>query len=142
VTVKSLSASVSSEGGGGSALRGAIAAPAITLNACTVSQDAVARAMARLRAVQGVTRVSLAKSAKGGDAGASSGDQSGIGCPGANPPDFQVTMFFEGAAAATAAAAANGDPAAAASTAAGAASSAASSATASATSTPSSGGTS
>jgi Tfp pilus assembly protein PilN len=44
VTVKSLAASVGAAGGGGSALRGAIQAPAITLEACTVDQDAVARA--------------------------------------------------------------------------------------------------
>ena len=57
-------------------LRGAIAAPAITLKGCTDTQHDVARLMARLRNVDGVTRVSLAKSEK-----ADSDQPSGAGSP-------------------------------------------------------------
>ncbi len=49
---------------GGSAVRGAINSPAIELKGCTKSQPAVAGLMSRMRNVQGVTRVSLAKSDK------------------------------------------------------------------------------
>jgi Tfp pilus assembly protein PilN len=66
VTLSSLNGTVSSGSGGsgGSALRGAINAPAISLTGCTTSQPEVAKLMARLRTVDGVTRVSLSKSAK------------------------------------------------------------------------------
>ena len=50
--------------GGGGGIRGAITAPAITLTGCTYSQTKVATLMARLRTIDGVTRVSLAKSDK------------------------------------------------------------------------------
>jgi Tfp pilus assembly protein PilN len=112
VTVKQLSASVSTGGGSAaSPLRGAISAPAITLSGCTVDQDAVARAMARLRAVDGVTRVTLAKSTKPTQAGSSgAGKELCTGTEG-GAPDFQVVAFFENATAATAAAtAASGVP--------------------------------
>src|SRR5215204_6340277 len=52
-------------GTGGDPLRGSIQAPAISLGGCAPSQTGVARLMARLRAVDGVTRVSLSKSEKG-----------------------------------------------------------------------------
>src|SRR5215210_2916657 len=45
-------------------IRGAITAPAITLAGCTYSQTKVATLMARLRTIDGVTRVSLSKSDK------------------------------------------------------------------------------
>jgi hypothetical protein len=49
--------------------------------------------MARLRGVQGVTRVSLSKSEKGDSTGTTSA------CTGANPPSFSVVVFFERSAA-------------------------------------------
>src|SRR3954447_20082887 len=49
---------------GGSSLSGSPQVPAITLKGCTRSQPAVATLMSRMRNVQGVTRVSLAKSDK------------------------------------------------------------------------------
>src|SRR4051794_28736578 len=66
VTLSSIDGNVSTDSGGagGSALRSAIAAPAITLDGCTTNQHSVARLMARLRNVDGVTRVSLSKSEK------------------------------------------------------------------------------
>ena len=115
VSVKSLTGSISTESGGGNALRSAINVPAIELEGCTSDQASVARMMARLRAVDGVTRVSLANAVKTG-----SGDSGGApaadfaaasgatltGCAGkgkSDPSDFQVVVFFENAAAASAA---------------------------------------
>jgi Tfp pilus assembly protein PilN len=76
----------------GDPLRGSIQAPAISLGGCATNQTSVARLMARLRAVDGVTRVSLSKSEK------SDGD-SETACAGANPPTFSVVVFFERSAA-------------------------------------------
>src|SRR5215213_1995259 len=51
-------------GGATDPLRGSISAPAISLGGCANSQPSVARMLSRLRAVDGVTRVSLSKSVK------------------------------------------------------------------------------
>jgi Tfp pilus assembly protein PilN len=115
VTLNSLDGTVSTENGGtgGSAMRGAINAPAITIKGCTNNQREVATLMARLRTVDGVTRVSLSKSAKTdvlpptpGSAGAptvvaAAGE--GGGCKPGSPPEFEMVMFFERAADASAA---------------------------------------
>jgi Tfp pilus assembly protein PilN len=101
--------------GGGSSLRGAISSPAIELKGCTRSQPAVARLMSRLRNVQGVTRVSLAKSDKvsSDTAGSTVGP-----CGKGSPPSFELVVFFEGATVDTALATATGEqPAGAAATA-------------------------
>jgi Tfp pilus assembly protein PilN len=114
VTVKSLGASISSQSGGGgtsSALRSALDVPAIQLEGCTVEQNAVARLMARLRNVQGVSRVSLQSSVKPAKTEStvvadSASDAEPTGCDvsnGKTPPDFTVVIFFEGEAAAAAA---------------------------------------
>jgi Tfp pilus assembly protein PilN len=79
----------------GDPLRGSIQAPAISLGGCAESQAAVAQLLSRLRAVDGVTRVSLSKSEKN-DA-VSSGTESA--CEGKNPPNFSVVAFFERSAA-------------------------------------------
>jgi len=90
----------------GSALRGAITAPAISLQGCTQSHSDVARMMSRLRNVRGVTRVSLASSDK--DATSTSGTAAPVStdggtpaqlCPKGTPPTFDVVVFFEGASA-------------------------------------------
>ena len=97
--------------GGGSALRGAVQSPAIELKGCTKSQPAVASLMSRMRNVQGVTRVSLAKSDKDtGATGATTVNPCGKG----NPPSFEMVIFFERSAVAAALAGATGavDPAA------------------------------
>ncbi len=113
VTLTELAGTVSptggtSGGGGGSGLRGAIAAPAIELKGCTDSQHDVATLMARLKNIDGVTRVSLAKSEKSigastnaaaDSAAGASGESAGCG-PG-NPPQFEMVLFFEGQTAAT-----------------------------------------
>jgi Tfp pilus assembly protein PilN len=101
--------------GGGSSLRGAVQAPAIELKGCTKSQPAVASLMSRMRNVQGVTRVTLAKSDKDtASAGAASSTVNPCG-KGA-PPSFEMIIFFERSAVAEALAGATGavDPAAAA----------------------------
>ena len=70
VYLSSLKGSVGGGAGGGSGLRSSIGGvPALELSGCTRSQPAVASLMSRLRNVQGVTRVSLAKSEKSAVAG-------------------------------------------------------------------------
>src|SRR5262245_2232936 len=65
VTLTSLNGSISSAAnGGGSTVRGAIDSPAVTLQGCTTGQKQVATLLSRLRAVDGVTRVTLTKSTK------------------------------------------------------------------------------
>ena len=89
-------------------IRGAITAPAITLAGCTYSQTEVAKLMARLRTIDGVTRVSLSKSDK--EATASAGTTADRNAPSATGycakegvPAFELVVFFEGhASAATA----------------------------------------
>jgi Tfp pilus assembly protein PilN len=105
VTLKALSGNVSADGGAGggnSALRGAIAAPAITLTGCTAGQTDVARLMARLRDIQGVTRVSLSKSdaqkfdSSSGSSSASEIDvRNSLPCGAGTRPQFEIVMFFE-----------------------------------------------
>lgn len=89
-----------SAAGGGDALRGSIQAPAITMTGCATSQTGVARMMARIKAVDGVTRVSLSKS----DVGATPGSGAGVSAAaipacGKNPATFSVVAFFERSAA-------------------------------------------
>jgi Tfp pilus assembly protein PilN len=82
---------------GGTAVRTAIAAPAIELKGCTTGQKQVATLLARLRAVEGVTRVSLGKSLK--PALTASGTAAPTGtvtpCAGRRPPSFELVLFFE-----------------------------------------------
>jgi Tfp pilus assembly protein PilN len=104
VTLTELNGTISNQTGGSSGVRSAIAAPAIELKGCTTGQKQVATLLARLRGVDGVTRVSLGKSAKPErDAdeaapivdGVSSGE--GRTCAGKRPPEFELAIFFEGA---------------------------------------------
>jgi Tfp pilus assembly protein PilN len=94
--------------GGGGALRGALPVPAVELAGCADSQSEVARLMARLRLINGVTRVSLQASEKAerqagatasGDASANSSD-----CRQGSDkfPQFSLVLFFEGKTAAPA----------------------------------------
>jgi Tfp pilus assembly protein PilN len=85
--------------GGGDPLRGSIQAPAITLAGCASSQVGVARMMARVKAVDGVTRVALSKSEKAANAGTGA---SASPCAGKEPPTFSMVIFFEGSSAAAA----------------------------------------
>jgi Tfp pilus assembly protein PilN len=100
VTLTELNGTVGSAAGG-SAVRGAIAAPAIELRGCTTGQKEVATLLARLRGVDGVTRVSLSKSLKpavtpGSVAPVSAGPGGSTAlCTGKRPPQFELVMFFE-----------------------------------------------
>jgi Tfp pilus assembly protein PilN len=110
VTLSQLSGDIAAgSGGGGSALRGAISAPAITIQGCTTGQTQVARLMARLHDIDGVTRVSLSSStaekveaAEGGDA-AQAAQRNAMPCGVGKRPRFEIVMFFEKDAAAVAA---------------------------------------
>jgi Tfp pilus assembly protein PilN len=139
VTIKSLSGAL----GGATATPGAAQAaatttPSITLTGCTRNQKSVARLMARLSTVNGVTRVKLANSTKSAAATAPSGASSGADaapCGEGRRPDFNVTIEFAAVASADAPAAST--PAAPAT----AAASATPAATPAATATPAAGGT-
>jgi Tfp pilus assembly protein PilN len=95
VKLSSLNGDMGLPGTGGSSgdpLRGSIQAPAISLAGCAPTQTSVARMLSHLRAVDGVTRVSLSKSEKPDNS-----DQSA--CSGSNPPEFSAVVFFERSAA-------------------------------------------
>jgi Tfp pilus assembly protein PilN len=103
VSLKDITGDLSQSTGGGS-VRGAVAAPAITLHGCAPGQTQVARLMARIHNIDGVTRVSLTKS---DNALVQSNDQTtGTQARNARPcgtgkrPQFEVVAFFEHAPAA------------------------------------------
>jgi Tfp pilus assembly protein PilN len=98
-----------SGGGATSQLRTALASPAIELTGCTTSQEQVARYLARLRSVQGVTRVTLAQSEKldvaadsGSGGAAPGGPGGGADCRQGDRriPKFELIIFFEASTAA------------------------------------------
>jgi Tfp pilus assembly protein PilN len=100
VTLTDLTGSVSSESGGGSSMRSSIASPAVELKGCTSSNRGVATLLARLKTVDGVTRVSLGKSERSEvDATASVGGATAAGppagCGKGRPPAFEIVLFFE-----------------------------------------------
>lgn len=79
------------EGAGGSgSLRAALPLPAIDLIGCARSQSRVAELLARLRAIDGVQRVSLASSEKSDSASLSDTDCRRT----VRMPQFQLTVFF------------------------------------------------
>lgn len=85
--------------GGGNPLRGSEQAPAVELVGCTRSQDAVAKLMAQLRAMDGVTRVALSSTEKNAEVGtgeSSSAEQPSDGdCrAGSDRPQFNIVVFF------------------------------------------------
>jgi len=108
VKLQSLNGDMGLPGTGGSStgdpLRGSIQAPAISLAGCATSQKSVARMLSHLRAVDGVTRVSLSKSEKPDDSSESA-------CAGPTPPAFSAVVFFERSAALSAFAPASPDTA-------------------------------
>lgn len=109
VTLRQLSGDIATDAGGqGGSLRGAVSAPAISLQGCTSGQTQVARLMARLRDIDGVTRVSLSSSAKelveesAADADSDSTEverRLAAPCGTGERPAFELVMFFEGDAA-------------------------------------------
>ncbi len=109
VSLTQLSGDISAgAGGGGSQLRTAISAPAITLTGCAPGQTQVARLMARLNNIDGVTRVSLSRSvaAEVTSTGQGATDELELRkaqpCGVGKPPSFEVVVFFEKDAAAVA----------------------------------------
>jgi Tfp pilus assembly protein PilN len=107
VTVKSLSGTL----GGATATPGAAEAtsttPSVNLTGCTRNQKSVARLMARLATVNGVTRVKLANSTKSAAAatpttgavaseGGTPSANSAAPCGEGRRPDFNVTIEFAG----------------------------------------------
>jgi Tfp pilus assembly protein PilN len=117
VTLKTLNGSVTTDAGGGaSGLRSAISAPAITMSGCAPGQTQVARLMARLRSIDGVTRVSLSKSSKAQTQGNTVSASGGSGaaptagsererrnaapCGTGSRPNFDIVIFFENSSAA------------------------------------------
>ena len=106
-------------GGATTPLRNQLAAPAIEVVGCTTNQEQVARFLARLRSIQGVTRVTLAQTEKvdvaadtaGSGGGAGSGGN-GTDCRQGNRkiPKFELIIFFE-ASTATPASATQNSPA-------------------------------
>lgn len=108
-------------GGNTTQLRSALTAPAIEIIGCTTDQEQVARYLARLRSIQGVTRVTLAQTEKadtlanaGGGGGESGGGQPGGGndCRQGNNkiPQFELIIFFEASTATPSSATAGGAP--------------------------------
>lgn len=93
-TVSPTSSAGGSSGGGGAgggSLRAALPVPAIDLIGCARSQSHVARLLARLRAVDGVQRVSLSSSEK-----TDTGSLSDTDCrANVKMPQFQLTVFFQ-----------------------------------------------
>jgi Tfp pilus assembly protein PilN len=112
VTIASIKGDLGGEASG-TGIRGAITAPAITLTGCTYSQTKVAALMARLRTIDGVTRVSLSKSDKEATANNAEGtdrnapNATGF-CGKSDVPAFEMVVFFEGSAAASTAPAPGG----------------------------------
>lgn len=107
VTIANITGSVTAgarAGAGSSAnpLRAALAVPAIELQGCTRDHSSVARLMARLRSVRGVSRVSLASSAKeaavAGAGTVGSGTAAPGGCGRGSKPKFEAVMFFRAVA--------------------------------------------
>jgi len=84
-------ANVQGAGGGGSSLRSALPVPAIDLIGCANTQSDVARLLARLRAIDGVQRVTLSSSEKSDGSGGGDSDCRTT----AQMPQFQVTVFFQ-----------------------------------------------
>ncbi len=80
-------------------LRSALSVPAIEIVGCSTGQAGVAEYMARLRSVEGVTRVSLATSEKttdsGGGGGAEANESEDCRQGNIRIPKFEAVVFFE-----------------------------------------------
>jgi Tfp pilus assembly protein PilN len=77
--------------GGGATLRGALPVPAVDLIGCAPSHGRVATLLTRLRAIDGVQRVTLASSEKSDSSGANDTD-----CRANDKmPQFQLTVFYD-----------------------------------------------
>ena len=85
-------------GGTGSGLRATVQAPAVEITGCTTDMANVARFIARLRDVEGITRVGLDSSEKAETTGAGGGGGGDGDCRAGSDdyPQFQLVAFFEG----------------------------------------------
>ena len=95
---------VSIPGASGSALRGSVMAPAVEVTGCSTDMANVARFIARLRDVEGITRVGLDSSEKSEQSGSGGGGGGDGDCRAGSDqnPQFQIVAFFEGKAVAAA----------------------------------------
>jgi Tfp pilus assembly protein PilN len=86
-------------GGVSQTLRQALSVPAIQISGCSMSQSTVARYLASLREIEGVTRVSLASSEKAdtqaGTSGGGGADGSDCRSGSNRIPKFELVVFFE-----------------------------------------------
>lgn len=89
---------VSVPGGTGSPLRSSVQAPAVEITGCTTDMANVARFIARLRDVEGITRVGLDSSIKTEQVGSGGGGGGDGDCRAGSDdyPQFQLVTFFEG----------------------------------------------
>jgi Tfp pilus assembly protein PilN len=90
--------------GAGDSLRASLAVPAVELVGCAKDQSGVATTVVALRAMPGVQRVSLSKSAKAEGSSSGSGDSAGSDTNCGSRPQFSLTIFYKAPAAATPAA--------------------------------------
>jgi Tfp pilus assembly protein PilN len=109
ISLKDITGDLSQSTGSSGGVRGAISAPAITLHGCAPGQTQVARLMARLHSIDGVTRVSLTKSDNATvqaqtDSPTALKARNAAPCGTGKRPQFEVVAFFEHAPAAVAAA--------------------------------------
>ena len=87
--------------GGGAITPGAVtptASPTIEIAGCTSSQTSVAKLMSRLRAIRGVTRVTLKSSSKGTSSTTAAATTTSSGaslCKKKTAPTFGLTIHFE-----------------------------------------------
>jgi Tfp pilus assembly protein PilN len=107
VSLKTLTGAVAPDtSAGGGASTNATASPSIDLTGCAPGQTQVARLMARLRNIDGVTRVSLSKSDTAEVAGTGAGpaldQRRAAPCGAGARPSFDVKMYFGNSKAATA----------------------------------------
>jgi Tfp pilus assembly protein PilN len=103
VTIGTLKGSLAGAGSAPADPNATESAPTIALAGCTYSQTKVAELMARLRTIDGVTKVLLTKSDKEATLGSDGGDRNAPSASGycgkAGVPAFQLSVVFKGNAA-------------------------------------------
>lgn len=94
--LSSLKGSMTGGAGAAAAPGAAVASPTIDIAGCTRDQTSVAKLMARLRAIRGVTRVSLKSSAKADVTAVATGGPTGASlCGNGSKPTFALVIHFE-----------------------------------------------
>ncbi len=100
VTLETLSATAAANtaaAGGAAAGTGEISGPSLQISGCADGQEGVARMLAALRDIDGVTRVGMQSSALGGEQAAPVNGSAGAptACGGESVANFQVTIAFD-----------------------------------------------